>query len=342
MISLVADRSDEIAALCRRHQVQRLDLFGSAATGDFDPESSDLDFLVTFLPEANATYVSKRSCATSPQCYTLLPSGVLSDTPQAWPRVNDLRRSREVNMNDIDLQRLWGTGTVRVFISHTHTYQASAAILQSSLADLGIASFVAHKDIEPTTQWEAEIIKALQSMHVLVALLTPDFMSSKWTDQEVGAAVGRGIPLFPVGMGLSPYGFMERIQAIPGAANDPSGAGIVSQTIFDSIMGDTRLGFKATELYVSALRGAPRYSRTDTLAASWDRIGTLEDQQVQAILHAYNTNDQVSGAGTFDDIILQLMQERTGVRHQLLATGGRGKRCVPAQEYEGGPRVFTR
>ena len=57
MISLVADRSDEIAELCRRHQVQRLDLFGSAATGDFDPENSDLDFLVTFLPEANATYV---------------------------------------------------------------------------------------------------------------------------------------------------------------------------------------------------------------------------------------------------------------------------------------------
>ncbi len=57
MISLVAERSDEIAELCRRHQVQRLDLFGSAATGDFDPKSSDLDFLVTFMPEANATYV---------------------------------------------------------------------------------------------------------------------------------------------------------------------------------------------------------------------------------------------------------------------------------------------
>ena len=57
MIPLVAERSEEIAELCRRHQVQRLDLFGSAASGDFDPESSDLDFLVTFLPEANATYV---------------------------------------------------------------------------------------------------------------------------------------------------------------------------------------------------------------------------------------------------------------------------------------------
>lgn len=57
LIPLIADRSEEITELCRKHQVQRLDLFGSAATGDFDSESSDLDFLVTFLPEANATYV---------------------------------------------------------------------------------------------------------------------------------------------------------------------------------------------------------------------------------------------------------------------------------------------
>ena len=57
MIPLVADHTEAIADLCRKHQVQRLDLFGSAASGDFDPESSDLDFLVTFLPEANATYV---------------------------------------------------------------------------------------------------------------------------------------------------------------------------------------------------------------------------------------------------------------------------------------------
>jgi predicted nucleotidyltransferase len=30
-----------------------LELFGSAADGDFDPARSDLDFLVDFLPEAS-------------------------------------------------------------------------------------------------------------------------------------------------------------------------------------------------------------------------------------------------------------------------------------------------
>ena len=34
--------------LCRRFGVRKLDLFGSAATGRFDPARSDLDFLVEF------------------------------------------------------------------------------------------------------------------------------------------------------------------------------------------------------------------------------------------------------------------------------------------------------
>jgi predicted nucleotidyltransferase/uncharacterized protein with HEPN domain len=41
-----------ITELCQRFGVRRLDLFGSAATGRFDPERSDLDFLVEFEPEA--------------------------------------------------------------------------------------------------------------------------------------------------------------------------------------------------------------------------------------------------------------------------------------------------
>lgn len=42
-------RKAEIAEICRRYGVRRLDLFGSAARGtDFDPESSDADFLVDF------------------------------------------------------------------------------------------------------------------------------------------------------------------------------------------------------------------------------------------------------------------------------------------------------
>ena len=41
-----------LVELCRRFNVRRLDLFGSAARGEFKPDSSDLDFLVSFEPDA--------------------------------------------------------------------------------------------------------------------------------------------------------------------------------------------------------------------------------------------------------------------------------------------------
>jgi predicted nucleotidyltransferase len=43
---------DAIAALCLRHGVIRLEVFGSAARGeDFDPARSDVDRLVAFGPQ---------------------------------------------------------------------------------------------------------------------------------------------------------------------------------------------------------------------------------------------------------------------------------------------------
>ncbi len=44
MHAAIADRRADLGALCRRHGVARLEVFGSAARGaDFDPASSDAD-----------------------------------------------------------------------------------------------------------------------------------------------------------------------------------------------------------------------------------------------------------------------------------------------------------
>jgi uncharacterized protein len=51
MADRVALPTEEIVAICRRFGVQRLDLVGSGARGtDFDPATSDLDFVVSFEP----------------------------------------------------------------------------------------------------------------------------------------------------------------------------------------------------------------------------------------------------------------------------------------------------
>ena len=46
----VEARRTELADICRRFGVRRLDLFGSAASNRFQPSSSDLDFVVEFEP----------------------------------------------------------------------------------------------------------------------------------------------------------------------------------------------------------------------------------------------------------------------------------------------------
>lgn len=56
MHSMVAKARGKITALCRKHHVQKLELFGSAAKGNFDAESSDLDFLVEFAPLGPGEY----------------------------------------------------------------------------------------------------------------------------------------------------------------------------------------------------------------------------------------------------------------------------------------------
>ncbi|MFO1292863.1 MAG: nucleotidyltransferase domain-containing protein [Rubrivivax sp.] len=46
MHPFVESKRSEVAELCRRSGVRRLEVFGSAARGDFDAARSDIDFLV--------------------------------------------------------------------------------------------------------------------------------------------------------------------------------------------------------------------------------------------------------------------------------------------------------
>ena len=47
-----------IARACERYGVARLRVFGSALTEAFDPETSDVDFLVEYKPDAIRTFQS--------------------------------------------------------------------------------------------------------------------------------------------------------------------------------------------------------------------------------------------------------------------------------------------
>ena len=56
MVQYINQHRSEIADLCRRYRVRRLELFGSAGRESFDPQRSDVDFLVEFEPLAEGEH----------------------------------------------------------------------------------------------------------------------------------------------------------------------------------------------------------------------------------------------------------------------------------------------
>lgn len=100
----------------------------------------------------------------------------------------------EKEMSDAT-ERIWTKGYVRAFLSHKAECKLDASALKTSLMNIGVSAFVAHEDIEPTKKWLDEIELALSTQDVCVTLLTERFRDSKWTDQEIGIAIGRGVPV---------------------------------------------------------------------------------------------------------------------------------------------------
>jgi hypothetical protein len=107
----------------------------------------------------------------------------------------------------------WDSGAFRLFISHTSANATLAGQLRDYFAPWRCDAFVAHTTIEPTREWERVIEAGLSSCHALTALVTEDFVSSRWCDQEVGYCLARRVPIVPVRLGADPHGFIAKFQA---------------------------------------------------------------------------------------------------------------------------------
>ena len=110
----------------------------------------------------------------------------------------------------------WVNGYFRLFVSHLWEHRGFAGEIQSDLLKLGVTSFVAHSDIEPTQEWQNEIEAALATCDAMLVLLHPGFHQSEWTDQEIGYAMGRRLIIVAARYGTTPYGFIRKIQAMEG------------------------------------------------------------------------------------------------------------------------------
>lgn len=209
-----------------------------------------------------------------------------------------------------DLDRIWGEGDLRIFLSHKANFKKETNDLKKALAKCGISSFVAHVDIEPTEEWRQEIERALQSMDALVALLSSDFHDSDWTDQEVGVALGRGIPVIPVRLGKDPYGLMGKLQGLPECSwDDPTNTALKIAHVLHAKMHDKS---KIQNCFIRAFSNSSRYEEsTWAIRNLLVLMDALTPKQIDQITQAWNNNSQISDSFMCQKLLPQLLSKWT-------------------------------
>jgi TIR domain len=173
--------------------------------------------------------------------------------------------------------RAWAAGTFRLFISHPTIFKGPASRVSGQLPPWGVDAFVAHEDIEPTRKWQDEIESALRTCDALMALLTPDFLKSKWCDQEVGFAIARRVLVVPVKVGIDPHGFMGQYQAITVSPEPNSSSPYeVAHAVFDALARNPNTaGILAPAI-------ARRYANSDSYRNTIDVFPLLEAMSASA------------------------------------------------------------
>ena len=116
-----------------------------------------------------------------------------------------------------------------------------------------------------------------------MALLTKEFHESDWTDQEVGYALGRGVPVVPVKRGRDPYGFIGKFQALSCRWDD------APLQLVKLLIKQPRL----LDCYIAALPNCHSFDEGNSLSQLLPHIEELSTGQIDLLVAAYNKHRQL-------------------------------------------------
>lgn len=221
-----------------------------------------------------------------------------------------------------DALSIWKPGNVRVFVSHRDRHKAPASLLATALAQYGVSCFVAHDSIEAMTSWPDEILKALGTMEFLLAFVTDDFHESIWTNQEVGFAIGKEIPVIPLKLQVAaPSGVLQSLQAIKGSLSNASeSAPEVYAALSEKLGQRERL---QGPLITAFLESSSFSDAMDRLAMLKKSVTILSEEELERIQTGYKINDQLYGCSAIhhrglEKFLSQSSGKNVVVRNRLL------------------------
>ena len=217
--------------------------------------------------------------------------------------------------------RLWGDGNrLRLFISHQNEHKSEANLLAEALEPFGVASFVAHDSIKPMKIWQKEILNGLMTMEVMVVLLTDGFHESVWTNQEIGFALGKGIPIACVKAGAQdPDGFIGTVQALKTPIENITS---VAPELFRTLIEELGQEDRHKEILIDAFVSSKSYLDTmDNLKRLMQVVDTLNEADLNLIVEGYAQNNQLHTCGgihTRGNWFKQYLESATGKEFEFV------------------------
>jgi hypothetical protein len=208
---------------------------------------------------------------------------------------------------------IWQDGFVRAFLSHSSIEKLSASQIKDESLDFGIDCFVAHQDIQPSSEWMKSIQYGLNSCDCLIALLSNNFKTSNFCDQEVGFALQRGVLIVLVSLDeVNPYGFMAPFQRVTAFGKSPIEIvveinGIISR--HPSLADRASSAASVTqELIVTEFLASSNFATSSSLLKKIESKASVPKQLLRQISENWEKNSQISGCAGIPRRIERLLQ----------------------------------
>lgn len=210
---------------------------------------------------------------------------------------------------------IWKPEYIRLFISHKDEHKKEATLLAKKLEAYGISSFVAHDTIEPLEKWQNTIIKGLQSMEVMLIFVTDGFFQSCWTNQEIGFALGKGVPIISLKLEKeAPQGFIQDTQAI--ICRLDSNQDTVSK-IYKVLSKKLNHEERIRKSLIQAFIKSPKFEETLKRFTRLQSLEKITDLDIKQIIKGFNHNDQLYNCRCLVPKLLNFLKDRTGQGYQM-------------------------
>lgn len=210
---------------------------------------------------------------------------------------------------------------IKVFIS----YSSKDKHFASNIVDcfercVGFEMFLAHDDLFISDNFPKEIVRHIIEADFIVPLVSKNFLTSTYANQEIGIAFDRKKKIIPISVdGTDPKGFIQDLHAFKCSNWYSSNyIDVVTQVFFLSFKHPKFLQFreKATESIIYAFCKTNHFKITSitlSILIKLDQIIKLGDEQVGKIVAAATKNPQIYSAELIFPKLVEFLRNSYGI-----------------------------